>query len=275
MRKASLVVLSVLFVLAANNGLSQAQDDGAKTARLSVGISAGAAMAGCSGFEKLYDPHQWGVFVPDVEKGFRYGTSSGLFFNYRISELFSLQPEVLYSQQGCKRTVNIEINQVMGTIEGEYRGKMEATPKIEYVEIPVLFKASFNNDAVVSPYVLAGPSVGIRISAKMPYDVEYTYREFVRGVGQTLFTADTSWTRDYDLDDLVKSTRFGVVLGAGCAVELGPGVVTGELRYGQGVADVLENTGRIEVAPGEFLYFDKFKGYNLRFSVGYSVPLWR
>lgn len=273
--KNTLVLLAALLVLVSVSGAAVAQDNGNKTARFSVGLKGGVAMAGCSGMEKLYDPQQWAIFVPDVEKGFRWGTASGLFFNYRINEHFSVQPEVLYSQEGCKRTVNIEINQVMGTIEGQYRGKMEATPKVDYLEIPVLFKASFKNDAVVSPYIVAGPSVGIKTSAKMPYDVEYTYRELVRGTGQTLFTADTSWTRDYDLDDLVKSVRVSAVLGVGCAVELGPGVVTGELRYGQGLADVLENKGRIEVATGEFLYFDKFKGYALRFSVGYTIPLWR
>ena len=152
---------------------------------------------------------------------------------------------------------------------------MEATAKLDYLEIPVLLRVSFKNDALVSPFVLAGPSVGFKMSANMPYDVEYNYREFMRGGGPTLFSADTSWTREYDLDDLVKATRFSLVLGAGCDVALGPGVVTGELRYSQGLADVLENTGRIEVAPGEYLYFEKLKGYSLSFSVAYSIPLWK
>ncbi|UUF12415.1 MULTISPECIES: porin family protein [Flavobacterium] len=64
-------------------------------------------------------------FDGDGESGQRHGFHIGIYGEFFVSESFSIQPEILYSQQGNK------ITNSGGTF----------TQKLDYINLPLMFKA--------------------------------------------------------------------------------------------------------------------------------------
>jgi len=117
------------------------------------------------------------------------GVDFGVFVEYPINELFSIQGEILYTQRGGKReglqpipTDNLEgalaenglsLEQLNQLVQFQGRGPVtNADPlyavfnnisELEYIEIPVLIKLGWGNDWRF--YVEGGPYVGFLISA--------------------------------------------------------------------------------------------------------------
>lgn len=85
--------------------------------------------------------------------------------------------------------------------------------KLDYIEIPVLAKFDFITDGSITPNVYFGPSVGFNVNAE----------DEIGG----------------DIEDSVKGTEFGVVVGGG----LGFGRLDLGVRYGAGLTEVFENGG--------------------------------
>ena len=80
----------------------------------------------------------------------RHGFHIGVYGESFISESFSIQPELMYSQQGYK------ITNSSGTL----------TQKLDYINLPILLKAyPFKNF-----FLEAGPQIGLAISHKEEYD---------------------------------------------------------------------------------------------------------
>ncbi len=119
------------------------------------------------------------------------GMAIGGYLNIPISETFSIQPELIYSQKGAKYSQTYTFQ----GMEIEY----EAAFKLDYLDIPVLAKISFPSGSS-TPYLYFGPSIGMNLSAKL--EVEVT------SGGITL--SDSA-----DMKDYVKSTDTGIVVGGG------------------------------------------------------------
>lgn len=80
----------------------------------------------------------------------KVGFSGGLFMNAPLSEQFSIQPEVLYSQMGAK-------------IEGKFANTAYSTTRsLDYITVPVMFQFR----ATPAFYIEAGPEFGFLVSAK-------------------------------------------------------------------------------------------------------------
>lgn len=111
----------------------------------------------------------------------RIGLIAGVYRNFMISKRhFSIQPEFLFSQKGVNRSV---------VFQGEWiRGE---TIKLNYFEIPVLFKYTFIPDKTVHPSVYLGPYVGFNIVAKKAFGS--------------------------DIDSKIKNVDFGFSTGASIA----------------------------------------------------------
>ncbi|EIA07164.1 porin family protein [Flavobacterium frigoris] len=84
------------------------------------------------------------------ETGQRHGFHVGVYGESFISESFSIQPELMYSQQGY------EIKDANGTF----------TQKLDYINLPVMLKAYPTKNV----FLEAGPQIGLAVSHKEEYD---------------------------------------------------------------------------------------------------------
>lgn len=141
----------------------------------------------------------------------RVGLNLSVFYEYFVSEKFSLQPEIMYSMQGTKTDITENID--------GYEGSFESEIKLDYIHLPILAKFY----PIENLYVQAGPQIGFNISAKEKYE------QMVNG----------EITDSYDGDiENIKSLDTAVVFGAGYKFMPQLGV---DGRYMIGVSDVREN----------------------------------
>jgi hypothetical protein len=112
-----------------------AQDGSTPTSK--VGIKGGYSLAAVN-----YDG--------EGETGQRHGFHVGVYGESFISESFSIQPELMYSQQGY------EIKTGSGTF----------TQKLDYINLPVMLKAYPTKNV----FLEAGPQIGLAVSHKEEYD---------------------------------------------------------------------------------------------------------
>jgi hypothetical protein len=126
-----------------------------------------------------------------------------------------LQTELLYVQKGTE----IEVSGLAaGTI----------TLSSSYLEIPVLARFEIPvgenvSGSSVLPYLLGGPTVGVKMSADA--DIEGPFTEI------------------RPFEELASTTDFGLALGVGAEYRLGTGTVTLEARYRHGLTNVVSIEG--------------------------------
>ena len=89
-------------------------------------------------------------FDGDGETEQRHGFHIGVYCESFISESFSIQPELMYSQQGY------EITNSSGTF----------TQKLDYINLPLMLKAYPSKNF----FLEAGPQIGLAISHQEEYD---------------------------------------------------------------------------------------------------------
>lgn len=142
------------------------------------------------------------------------GTQFGVVANFGINEMFSIQPELLYSQKGLKAE------------ESDYDMSLKIEHKKNYLEIPVLAKLSFGSEDFQG-FVTAGPYLGYWMSGKVK--AEFMGRKI---------EDDYEFTKNYDEDDY-KENRLdlGASIGIGAAYRVGPGSLNLDVRYGYGFSD--------------------------------------
>ncbi len=143
------------------------------------------------------------LLAPDLpagtSKSSRTGFIGGGFAEGRLSDVFSVRLEALYTQKG------FEVSSASGT----------ATYRLDYLELPLTARATFGSGAL-RPYFFAGPNVGFRLSAKV----------------------DTS-AGSADFGDATRTTDIAIDLGAGVAYRTvrGPKLLL-EGRYSVGLVNV-------------------------------------
>jgi len=129
------------------------------------------------------------------------GLAGGVFGFFRIKDHLGLQPQALFVQKGAKAEA----------------GGSTAAAKISYLEFPILLKLSLpasGDGSQVSPYVLAGGAVGVR-------------------VGCTLKTSSGGTSTSESCQDAgaeIKKTDFDLVFGAG--VDIGRATIAGRVDLG-------------------------------------------
>ncbi len=145
------------------------------------------------------------------------GVAFGGFITYSFTDLFAIQPELLYTMKGSK------VDEVGGG---------SVSSKLDYLEIPVLFRVQLVGGGNFKPNFYAGPGIGILLSAK---------------------------EGDLDVKDQTKSTDIGIIGGVGADYLMGTGKITFDIRYEAGLTKFVDATP----AP---------KAYNsaITFLVGYG-----
>lgn len=153
----------------------------------------------------------------------KIGFNAGVFMNLPISENFSFQPEVLYSQYGSKVDGTTTTN-VLGTTVVD---KSSYSVNLDYITVPVMFQYKL----IPALYVEAGPEFGFVASAKQKGDNTITTTN-----GGTTTTSSTSGTND--IKDNINSFNFGVGIGAGYWITDNIGI---NARYVAGVTDIAKD----------------------------------
>jgi len=200
MKKTTAVLIMLTALLFLTNGVAQVQ----------LGLQAGANFA-----DVTLDPEM------DFEIGVRTGLLFGGILFYSFSPVLGLQVEPAYVQKGA----SIEQTE----IEEGNTIKIEATLAADYIDIPVLLKASFG-DGPVKPYVLAGASVAFLLGDAM-LEIDKTTLN-----GDDVTSQIPSDEREQKIE--TKSTDFILNFGGGVIIPLGQVNIFIEGQYNLGLTDV-------------------------------------
>lgn len=132
----------------------------------------------------------------------------GGFVVFGLSKGMAVQVEALYTQKGADFDMAVDADTV--TVHWN----------TDYIEIPVLFKYTFETKGNLKPVLFVGPSVAFNMSAK----VKASYQ------GQS---------EEMDIPGF-QSTDFGLVFGGG--LDIGPRIRV-DLRYTMGLTKLIEYEG--------------------------------
>ena len=140
------------------------------------------------------------------------GFGAGAVFNFEFPSGFCIQAEPMYLQAGTKAS-----NTSGGVTE-------ELKIKANYISLPVLFMYAFQTGKnQVQPYIFAGPSLGLLVSANL---------------SATVSNNNASVSGDYDVKDSLKTTDFSALFGAGIIIPAGSSKIFLEGRYSLGLSDI-------------------------------------
>ncbi len=152
-----------------------------------------------------------GLNFASISDGFdtRTGFVVGGFAKFNIPDSpLSIQPEALYSQQGGVQNGN-EV-------------------RLDYLQVPVLFKFAMSQTGTVEPNLFAGPYAGLRLIAEQD--------------GGGFLGGSTN------IENQTESVDYGLVFGGGLDIEVGNSIFTMDARYNFGLADVFnERDGKHRV----------------------------
>lgn len=167
-------------------------------------------------------------------KGARAGFVGGAFFSFRLSEMFGVRPELLFSGKGAKYEYDAD--------NGDNK------IKVQTIEAPVLleFFLPIPTEAV-DVSVFAGPAVAFITAIKYEYSGDSGDEEGdIEDAGLGI-----------EKNDIDLSIAFGSAVSFGA----GPGMVLIDLRYNLGLLTVVDGAGDPELKTGTF-----------GISVGYGFP---
>ncbi|PHK29511.1 hypothetical protein VF13_40140 [Nostoc linckia z16] len=171
------------------------------------------------------------------------GCSAGLVAEVKISDRFSVQPELLYSMQGAKGSFT-------GFVDPTIFAQADLTTRVNYIAIPVMAKVY----AAKGFSIEAGPQVSFLVAAKNK--VEGTFTDMTSGFSQNVNSTQ-------DAKKMYKGTDFGVNVGAGYQFDNG---IFLQARYNVGLTEIGEEYSE----DGTSYEAAKVKNSVFAFSLGYS-----
>ena len=108
------------------------------------------------------------------------GFIGGGFYNYKFTDIFSVQPELVFTMKGEKLEERIT---GIGVVSSDIR--------LNYIELPVLAKVNFLNGKTFQPNLFAGPYISI-----LTENSEQTDFGFVFGGGTDIIFSGTIFLID-------------------------------------------------------------------------------
>lgn len=155
----------------------------------------------------------------------RSGFVGGVHGRFDLTPMIGVQPELLFVRKGAKLfSTNV-------TIGGTTFGSVGTTLDVDYLEIPVLLRLSAPNTGPVGLHLLGGPVASFKLDEKL----------------------STTGLIGVSLDsDQVKTSDFGLALGAGATIRNGGMNLLAEGRYTFGLSNVSDLPFGGEVKNGSF-----------------------
>ena len=160
-----------------------------------------------------------------VSVGRRTGLIVGGFVDVPVARTLEIEFGALFSQKGSETTISIP-----GIVSGT------ADTRITYLDIPILAVVGVAKLSQANVFLLAGPSIGVKVEARLKATVE--------GMSET-----------QDLGDAIPSTDMGLVVGG--RVEFRPGVLA-EFRYTHGFTDLSDGDESVKNRVYSFLIGYRF-----------------
>jgi hypothetical protein len=179
-------------------------------------------------------PAEW-----EQDNSYKAGFTGGLFLNYAVTDHFSLQPEILYTQKG----VNDKLYDGFITVD--------ITAYFDYIELPALAKYTFMPDAKFRPNIFGGPCVAFTILSELE-------------VTALLLSGRIDFT------DLTHVTDFGLVAGGGFDYSIGKGMIVCDARFHVGFTNVILSGDFLIDGSTQTIDEDDFKNYGFSLMVGYG-----
>jgi hypothetical protein len=168
----------------------------------------------------------------DKEQKFKPGFTIGAAFNFRASEIFSVQPELSFIQKGGKSDWRED---------GPWSYVLKEKVSLNYLEIPVLLKATFGKSTKF--FLNAGPSIGIGLGGK--FESKITINSIVLNTpvtetsGGKVKFGEAPEEEEADIVYIDNRLDFGLQLGAGVIIA---DKVVIDLRYGMGLTSMNDKT---------------------------------
>ena len=198
-------------------------------AQTSLGVKAGICIPNLKGSNSAANPvaNDWSS---------RLGPYFGVVASFKISEHFSLQPELNFSSQGGKKkgkqaiaTASIPGVPSSITLPSYLYLNMDAKAILNYIELPVLASANFHLSKTVDFFVNAGPYIGYLLSAKTKSKgSSIIYKDEAETM--PLFPAPVNLDMTMNIKNELKKMNMGVQFGAGISYKL----MNGNLRLAGG-----------------------------------------
>ena len=139
----------------------------------------------------------------------KIGFCGGGYMVFALSKGMAIQVEALYTQKGSRFDMDVDGETVV------------LHWNEDYIEIPVLFKYTFETKGNIKPVLFAGPSVALKMSAKLKASFQGT-------------------SEDIDIPGF-QSSDIGLVFGGG--IDIGPRIRV-DLRYTMGLTKLIEIEGQ-------------------------------
>jgi hypothetical protein len=227
-----------------------------------------------------------GISVPNLSSGTgnnplnsgyssRFGPDAGVFGEFKISDLFSIQPMVEYSSQGGKKD-GLQAYPTPSQAAGYFQEQNQPVPtylyanfksvaELDYLMIPVLAKFGWNFSKR-SPwrfYVDAGPFADFLLSAHQVTSGES--ESYLDPAGkEALPGGSQSFDHNQDIKDQLNTTNFGIEGNIGFNYSFGTSSIFieaggnyGFLNIQKGTANGKNNTGAGTASIGYSYWFGK------------------
>ena len=204
----------------------------------------------------------------------RQGPDFGLYGEFRISELFSIEPMLEYSSQGGKKD-GLQAFPTPAQIQGAYEQQGQTAPtylyanynsaaKLNYLMLPVLAKFGWNfHKSPFRIYVDAGPFLGLLVSAHQVTSGSSQFYADASGT-QALPYGTNNFNGDQDIKPQLNNINFGIEGNIGLAYRIKRSsiFIEGGGNYGflniqKGTANGKNNTGAATADIGYALAFGR------------------
>ena len=212
MKKLKILLLTVFAVVAIQSVYGQAQ--------IAIGLKGGLNFASMTGSTSLSSAYS-------NRTGYHYGA----YVLFKFTKI-GLQPEILFSKQGQKFTVNSQ----------NYKSNFD------YISIPVMLKLYLAGGLNLQ----AGPQFSFLASAK----------------GDVINTSTNGVSTGQDLKNFANSTDVSIALGAGWDLPFGLNIAA---RYNIGISDINKQTGTVNPALVSSMGTTQSKNQVIQVSVGYRL----
>lgn len=156
------------------------------------------------------------------------GFAIGLSLDFRFTQLFSVQPEVLYVEKGGREKVpslNTEFNLTL-----------------DYIEVPVIAKFYLPTNTILQPHAYVGPYASFLIENNS--NIELIDNEQL--------------TPDKVVEDANRSD-FGAVIGIGTDFNFAFNTMSAEIRYSAGFSDVFSGAASQSSRTGTLMFLIGFR----------------